>query len=274
MKELPLRIAVAVIGIPVFIFAVLKGGMYFFILITIIALTGQMELYNLLSQKKVLAQKIPGLLLGFLILYAVQFGLSTITVGWFIGLLLFVFSAEMFLNNGSANLNTAATVTALIYPTLFLSALLYLRMHISVILPHSKSNPAGVYLLTMIVAVWGCDTFAYFFGKQFGRHRLFERVSPKKSIEGAVAGLAGSVLVFFMVGWFGWLELSPLFAAISGVLVGIFGQIGDLVESWFKRDAGVKDSSNLLPGHGGMLDRFDSLTFIAPVFLIFFLLWK
>ncbi len=274
MKELPLRIAVALIGIPVFIFAVLKGGLYFFALITTIALVGQMEFYDLLSQKKALALKFPGLLLGFLILYAVQFGASALTVGLFMGILLFVFAAEMFLNKGSANLNTAATVTALIYPTLFLSALLYLRAHVSVILPQTQANPAGVYLLTMIVAVWGCDTFAYFFGKQFGKHRLFERVSPKKSVEGAVAGLGGSVLVFFMVGWFGWLELSPLFAVISGILVGVFGQIGDLVESWLKRDAGVKDSSNLLPGHGGMLDRFDSLSFIAPVFLIFFLLWK
>ncbi len=274
MKELLLRVAVAAIGIPVFIFAVLKGGIYFFILITLIALAGQMELYNLLAQKKALAQKIPGLLLGFLILYMVQFGPNTLTVGLFMGIVLVVFSAEMFLNQGSANLNTAATVTALIYPTLFLSALLYLRSHVSIILPQTKTNPAGVYLLTMIVAVWGCDTFAYFFGKQFGRHRLFERVSPKKSIEGAVAGLAGSILVFFLAGWVDLLELTPLFAVISGVLVGVFGQVGDLVESWFKRDAGVKDSSNLLPGHGGMLDRFDSLSFIAPVFLIFFLLWK
>ena len=273
MKELPLRLAVAAVGIPLVVYAVLEGGLYFFSLIVLIALIGQWELYNLLEQKKSFAQRILGLILGFLILYEVQFGVSSVAIGFFLGLLLVLFSAEIFLNKGSANLNTAGTILGLIYPTLFLSTLLYLRLHVVSILPQTKANPAGVYLLAVIVAVWGCDTFAYFFGKQFGRHRLFERVSPNKSIEGAVAGMGGSILVFFLVRWAGLLDISTSLAVVSGTLVGAFGQMGDLVESWFKRDAGVKDSSNILPGHGGVLDRFDSLTFIAPVFLILFLLW-
>jgi len=147
-------------------------------------------------------------------------------------------------------------------------------MHVGVILPQTKANPEGIFILAILVSVWGCDTFAYFFGKQFGKHRLFERVSPKKSMEGAVAGLFGAVLVFFLTRWVGLLDIPTDLAIVSGLIVGIFGQMGDLVESWFKRDAGVKDSSNLLPGHGGILDRFDSTTFIAPAFLILFLLWR
>lgn len=274
MKELAIRIIVAVFGIPLIVFAVLRGELYFFGLIVLIAVLGQWELYRFQELKDAIPQRIPGVLLGVILLYSIGFGLTSWALISMAALLLIIFSKEMFLNEGSANVNTSATLFPVFYPTLFLAALLYLRMHIGSILPQTKANPAGVYILTIFVAVWGCDTFAYFFGKQFGKHRLFERVSPKKTIEGALAGLFGAVFVFFLTRWVGLLEIPTDLAIVSGLIVGIFGQMGDLVESWFKRDAGVKDSSNLLPGHGGVLDRFDSTTFIAPAFLILFLLWR
>ncbi len=274
MKELTIRVIVAVFGIPVIVFAVLRGELYFFSLILLISVIGQWELYRFQELKETNPQRIPGILLGFILLYSVGFGLTTWALISIAALLLIVFAKEMFLNNGSANLNISATLFPVFYPTLFLATLLYLRMHIGSILPQTKSNPAGVFILAIFVAIWGCDTFAYFFGKQFGKHRLFERVSPKKSMEGAVAGLFGAVFVFFLTRWVGLIDIPTDLAIISGLIVGIFGQMGDLVESWFKRDAGVKDSSNLLPGHGGVLDRFDSTTFIAPAFLILFLLWR
>ena len=110
-------------------------------------------------------------------------------------------------------------------------------------------------------------------GKSLGKHKLFKRVSPNKSVEGAVAGVVGSILVFLIVKWIEFVPISYVFAIISGLIVGIIGQLGDLVESWFKRDAGVKDSSNILPGHGGILDRFDSLLFVSPAFLILYIMW-
>jgi len=227
----------------------------------------------LLKQKKALAQRIPGLLLGFILLYTVAYGIMVWAIILVSALLLIVFFKEMFMNEGSSNLNVSATMVAVIYPTLFLSALLFLRTNIGTMLVSDKINPAGFFILTIIVSVWGCDTFAYFFGKQFGKHRLFERVSPKKSMEGAIAGLFGAVFVFFLAGWVGLLDIPVSLAITSGLLVGVLGQMGDLVESWFKRDAAVKDSSKLLPGHGGILDRFDSLTFVSPAFLILYLLW-
>lgn len=273
MKELIVRVAVAVVGIPLIVFIVLKGGLYFFGFIVLIAAIGQWEMYDLFRQKKALARRLPGLLLGYFILQAVAYGLTSWNLAAAAALLLLLFGQEMFINDGSPVLNISATLTGVVYPVLFLSTLLFLRQSAGAMLPEQGADSSASFVLTMMVSVWGCDTFAYFFGIRFGRHRLFERVSPKKSMEGAVAGMAGSVLVFFLAGWSGFVAIPATLAVTSGMIVGVFGQMGDLVESWFKRDAGVKDSSGLLPGHGGVLDRFDSLLFISPVFLILYLLW-
>ena len=135
------------------------------------------------------------------------------------------------------------------------------------------ASPAG-FVLTIFIAIWACDIFAYFVGKKLGKHKLFPRVSPKKSIEGAIGGLLAVFIVFLIIVIFQLYSIQLYVALLSSLLIGVFGQFGDLVESWFKRDAGIKDSSNLLFGHGGFLDRFDSLIFVSPALLIFFLLLR
>jgi phosphatidate cytidylyltransferase len=273
MKDLPLRLLVAFIGIPVIVFAILKGGLWFFGLLLLIAALGQRELYILLKAKAVNAQVIPGISLGLSLMAGVQFGWRPELIAFMALTALYIFGSEMFRNNGSANLNIAGTVQGVIYPTAFLATLLFLRQHIAEIMPQTKTNPGGVFIFAIFLSVWACDTFAYFTGASFGKHKLFERVSPKKSIEGAVGGLVGAWLGFFLLRWIGVLDLPYNLALISGGIVGTIGQLGDLVESWFKRDAQIKDSGALLPGHGGVLDRFDSLIFIAPAFLILYFLW-
>jgi phosphatidate cytidylyltransferase len=120
-------------------------------------------------------------------------------------------------------------------------------------------------ILLLFAIIWVGDSAAYYGGRALGRHLLAPRVSPKKTIEGAVAGLAGSIIVGVIAGkWLldqEWLRLLWLSA-----ITATAGQIGDLAESVLKRSAGVKDSSSILPGHGGILDRLDSLFFAAPVF--------
>ncbi len=271
MKELIQRIIVAVIAIPALIFLIMKGGVWFFILISAIALIGQWEFYKISEAKKVYPQKMAGYIISAAILMGTQFGFAFYFVTPIIILLLFiVFLSEMFINKGSALLNISLTLTGVVYPVIFLASLIHVRNHLHLII----GEDAGLFILAIFVSIWACDTFAYFFGKQFGRHKLFPRVSPKKSIEGAIAGLIGAILIFFLFNKIGELDLPWIIVIVSGLIVGIFGQFGDLVESWFKRDAQIKDSSAILPGHGGILDRFDSLLFVSPLFLLLYLFWK
>lgn len=126
-------------------------------------------------------------------------------------------------------------------------------------------QPDGMALTVMlIVTVWIMDTAAYFLGKSFGRRQL-SSISPKKTWEGAAAGFIAAVVTALGIGHLMNGTVSPAFAAGAGVLIGIFGQVSDIAESMLKRAVGVKDSSNLLPGHGGILDRFDSYIFLAPI---------
>ena len=132
---------------------------------------------------------------------------------------------------------------------------------------------AGKYLtLTMLVSVWSCDTFAYIFGSTFGKKKILERVSPKKSWVGSFAGLLGSLIVVFVFKYFQLLEISNVEGLVLGIIFGGISQLGDFAESLFKRSAEVKDSSNILPGHGGVLDRFDSMAIAAPLTYLYWII--
>lgn len=119
----------------------------------------------------------------------------------------------------------------------------------------------------ILMASWGSDIFAYIIGKRFGKHK-FSKVSPKKSIEGCIAGTLGAVILMliytFILNTYFSFEYSYIIIAIIGVVLSLIGQIGDFAASCIKRYVDIKDYSNLLPGHGGMLDRIDSVLFIAP----------
>ena len=126
--------------------------------------------------------------------------------------------------------------------------------------------------LALYVSVWVCDSAAYLMGKRFGKMKLFTQASPNKTVVGSVSGLAVAMVLMLLLGTFGWLPraIFPLgYLLILGIITGGFGQLGDFVESRLKRDFGVKDSGALLPGHGGVLDRFDSLLYVMPLTYLF-----
>lgn len=132
-------------------------------------------------------------------------------------------------------------------------------------LGEEQSWAGAGWVLLACTLTWGGDTGAYFAGRFFGRHKLFPRISPAKTWEGFFGGMATSIGMAFGVRAFALESLTPTDAVILGVLGGIAGPVGDLVESMLKRAFGVKDSGNILPGHGGMLDRVDALMLNAPV---------
>lgn len=200
----------------------------------------------------------------------------------------FILLVELFRSKGPALSNIAATVTGVCYVSLSFGSLVGLR---ELFVPNDfpfytyfslvgaaipEELVAQVYrwgaftVISVFASIWTCDSVAYFIGRKFGKHKLFERVSPNKTWEGAIGGFIGAVTAFLIAGTIALPYLSLGHALICGCIIGVFGQLGDLVESLLKRDADVKDSSSLIPGHGGVLDRFDSLLFVAP--LIFFYL--
>lgn len=139
------------------------------------------------------------------------------------------------------------------------------------------AGPVGEFgrwaLLTAGVITWLNDTMAYFGGKFLGRHKMYPAISPNKTWEGSVTGMLGSIGGAFLVQALMGIEYPPLQMLGLAVIGGMLGQVGDLVESMFKRSAGVKDSGSLFPGHGGMLDRIDAFLFVAPFTWLWLFVW-
>ena len=173
-----------------------------------------------------------------------------------------VLLVELFRNSGSAILNIGSSLLGILYLGLFASTLVFIREYYS---GNAYEYSEGGYLIISIMAsIWICDSAAFFLGSAFGKNKLFPRVSPNKSWEGAIAGFLFAITAMIAAKAIVLDQLSLTDAVIIGFIVGTIGQMGDLVESLIKRDAGVKDSSQLIPGHGGIFDRFDSLLFTAP----------
>jgi len=136
-------------------------------------------------------------------------------------------------------------------------------------IPFAKEEYNPNILISIFILIWTNDTFAYLVGKSIGKHKLFERISPKKTIEGFIGGIIFAVIASYFISKY-YIKASTIIWIIIALIVGIFGTIGDLVESKFKRIAGVKDSGKIMPGHGGILDRLDSVIFVAPIVFLFY----
>ena len=183
----------------------------------------------------------------------------------FLLLLALAFVCELFRGRPSPVANVGATLTGILYAALPLALLPWVSL-----LATGTWEPKAV--LAFILIVWANDVCAYLVGMTCGRHKLCERISPKKSWEGFAGGIAGAVLAGWgLACWFGFEE--GLWAVLAAV-VAVSGVAGDLVESMFKRAAGVKDSGRVIPGHGGVLDRFDALLVAVPFGVIALLVMR
>ncbi|SHH15802.1 phosphatidate cytidylyltransferase [Thermosipho atlanticus] len=155
---------------------------------------------------------------------------------------------------------------------IFLIALVYISMNLSFFIPLYMKHGAAVALLTLTLS-WAYDSFAYFFGISFGKHKLPSIYSPNKSYEGLIGGILGTIIytiIYFMIiNRFFDYNLPYWYSLVFGIITGIFDTFGDLFESSIKRAYDLKHMGNFMPGHGGMFDRIDGLLFVAPVIYIF-----
>ncbi len=257
----------SIFGIPIIVSLVLIGGLPLVGLVLLINLVSQYEFYKLTELKQMLPLNILGLIGTVLITISFyQFGVEKL---WLIVIALFYVTLliELFRNKGSATLNIAATTWGFFYPTVFFGFHILIRE-----LPKSLNldyAAGGRWILFMLVTIWICDTAAYFVGSAIGKHKLYQRVSPHKTVEGAIAGFVFAIITAYVLHVIYLKTLSLTHCLIIGAIIGVMSQIGDLVESVFKRDAGVKDTSGILPGHGGFLDRFDAPLFMAPLVYLY-----
>ena len=280
MTTLVQRVLVALVGIPLAIFIIWLGGWWFSAMVIAISTLGLWEFYHLADSKHAVANKILGIVwavalqLSFAIALANDAMVGTIWMGLamlcVVAGTLAVLGTEIWRARDNAILNVAVTIAGVVYVTIGFTTLLFIR-HSTATLGTADTwiDAGGALVFALFGSVWASDSFAYFTGLSIGRHKLLERVSPKKTWEGAFGGLVGAVAAFYAIA--AWLlpEMSSADALVCGVLVGVVGPIGDLAESWLKRDAVIKDSSHIIPGHGGILDRFDSMLFAAPTVLIY-----
>ena len=278
MKNLMVRTLSGLGLVAVFVGAVLGSQWSFGALLLLILVGGQTEFYKLARETGLSPQRWMGLAVGVL-LFALNFivfrqfsrsvtdeaGGAVLYLLLYIGLLLpTLFVCELFRRSATPLANLGATLLGVLYVAVPLSLLLY----VPVLAGDGVWRPETV--LCYIFIIWANDVFAYLVGMTFGRHRLCERLSPKKSWEGFFGGLAGAVATGLAAAYaldanyWVWGGLA-LVASLSGVA-------GDLVESMFKREAGVKDSGQVIPGHGGVLDRFDALLLSAPYVFLYLLL--
>jgi len=277
MTNLVKRILVGLVGIPLALATIYAGGWFFAAALIILTTLALRELYGLAGSK----HSTPNVILGLIWSAVIQLdiargmitgpgGMGAFSAAYVVGIMLLLgtvvtLAVELFRNRENAFLNVALTVFGVCYVTLPLSCLMVLRYSTEKMFVGSWGDFGTSLVVTVFVAIWAADSVAYFVGMKFGKHKLLPRISPKKSWEGAIGGLVGSVAAFVGMAMFVLPQLDVTIAALCGALIGIVGPFGDFAESLLKRDAVVKDSGQLLPGHGGVLDRFDSMLFAAPL---------
>lgn len=277
MKNLLIRTASGVVLIAIFFGAVLWSHWSFGALLLVIMLGCSAEYYRLCNGVGISPHKAIGFICNT-VLFLISRGLletiiqsETVSFGvaalplmlYFVIMLPTVFICELWHKSATPIANIAATIAGVVYVAMPMSMLLILPQ----LLNPGKWEAA---MLGYMAIVWGNDVFAYVAGSAFGRHKMAERISPKKTWEGFAGGVAGAVLI----GWAMSLFVDGNAAVWCGLaaVTAVAGVAGDLVESMFKRSAGVKDSGRIMPGHGGWLDRFDALLIATPFAFVYMLL--
>lgn len=265
LSNLQQRIIAAIIGVTFIVGCILYSDLTFMLVFCAISMFTQLEFYKLLGLDGNQPLTFYGTLCGVVLVvltFVIEKGLIAFENYFLISpLLAMIFFIKLYKKNDLKPFtNIGFTFLGLIYVALPFSLLIVMAMR------------GGVYnheiILGSLLLLWATDVGAYFAGTKFGRRKLFERVSPKKSWEGAVGGMLSATLVAFLLGIF-FRTYDPWKWYCIGAIIVVTGTYGDLVESLFKRSIAIKDSGTSIPGHGGFLDRFDGLLLSAPFIVTF-----
>jgi phosphatidate cytidylyltransferase len=261
------RVVVGVIFIPIILLLTATGGIIFTLFITAIAGFASREFFRMFLTKG----RSPSVTLGFVgsicVCFSFHFGSGQWTPLVLTVFVLIILVERLIRQDREAYaVNVGTTVLGVLYTGWLLGFFILLReIGYSSGLTSADTDPIGRNLVYLVLAVtWSYDTIAYVAGTFFGRRRIFSRISPSKTVEGTLAGLAAAIAAA-MISSATFATFLGIWQAVAlGVALGIVAQAGDLVESIMKRSAETKDSSHIIPGHGGVLDRFDSLIFTGP----------
>jgi phosphatidate cytidylyltransferase len=270
LSNLQQRVIMAVIGVTIIVSAILYGDLTFVLLFSTLSTLTQLEFYKLLGLDGNQPLTTYGTLCGIVLIvltYVIEKGLIGFENYFLISpLLAMIFFIKLYKKNDLKPFtNIGFTFLGLIYVALPFSLIVVMAMR------------GGEYnseiILGSLLLLWATDVGAYFAGTKFGRRKLFERVSPKKSWEGALGGAAFAILIAFVLGYY-FNTYEPWKWFCIGAIIVVTGTYGDLVESLFKRSIAIKDSGSSIPGHGGFLDRFDGLLLSAPFIVTFLKLFS
>lgn len=279
LKTLITRTITAAVFVVVLLAGICWNYISFSALFFLVSIWGLIEFYQLSEKLGAKPYKVLGLFLGILIfLYTIVVNTNAVLFlpmesifPLILVVFFFTFIITLFDKKPNAILNLAYTITGLLYAVVPFTLLLnitcmdraYTFNNVTNVWYNDCAPYNFHYVLGIILLIWASDVGAYLVGSLIGKHKLFERISPGKTWEGTIgASILNIGCAVIIANWFP--ELALKHWIVISILVSVFGTIGDLVESMFKRQAGIKDSGKIMPGHGGILDRFDSLLFVSP----------
>jgi len=248
------------VALPILIAFILKAGIFpFSCFILVMTALGLLEYYRMaLPERR--GEGLLATVVGTVFFSVIIFDLLPALLAFTLLVLFFGLLSLLKIRDIKASAGEAA---------LFLLGILYVPLLMSHLTSLRGMNHGIEWIFLLLIIVMSGDTAAFYVGSSLGRRKLYPIVSPKKSVEGMLGGLAGSIAGTFIAKATFFPELSPLDCVATALLVGLLGQLGDLFESLLKRSFGVKDSGTIFPGHGGVLDRLDSILFAAPTLYLY-----
>ena len=267
LKNFIIRTLSGIVMVATLIGATLFSKLTFVLLLLAITLGGEWEFYRLAKKAGTSPQRFVGMLAGTMMIVAAAAALHEILAITAVLMVAFMILIpmplifELYRKSATPMANVGITYAGVIYVALPMALLTFFPM----MLGNGEWKPWSVILYIFII--WANDVFAYLFGITLGKHRLFERISPKKSWEGFFGGLLGAMAMGFVAAKV--LDANVALWIVLALIAAITGVFGDLVESLLKRSVDVKDSGSFIPGHGGWLDRFDALIFSVPFAFIY-----